>query len=78
MKLKEFLLKKTKARELCIITDCDYIIGATYIDNEDLFISSLNDNLLEKIIKSDHYETFICINNKNEKQEIIAHYISIF
>lgn len=45
MKLREFLTKKTGARELCVITEGGWIVATAWIDYEDLFAlpSRLND-----------------------------------
>lgn len=37
MKLREFLTKKTGARELCVITEGGWIVASAWIDYEDLF-----------------------------------------
>lgn len=55
MKLREFLLRQTKAGDVVIITDYGYQIGCTYIDYEDLFLGSLNPRMLENDVKSNRY-----------------------
>ena len=57
MTLKEYLLKHTKVGDLCVIRIGGWIEGATYIDGEDLFISSLSSNLLEMDFKSSEWGT---------------------
>lgn len=47
MKLKDFLLHKTKVADIVVIREGGWQIGMTMIDNEDLFIHSLNPTLLE-------------------------------
>ena len=46
MKLKDFLMTKTHADQLCIIRDHGWRIAAAYIDSEDLFLSGLHPDLL--------------------------------
>lgn len=77
MNLREFLLTKTRARELCIITDYGYVIGATYIDHEDLFINSLNPRILNEKVNSDSWNKFTFINNDRKAQTVLAHFIEI-
>lgn len=40
MRVQDFCLKKTQAKELCVFRDQGWIVGATWIDYEDLFIIS--------------------------------------
>ena len=50
MKLREVLLHKIPAGSYVEITDQGWRIGFTYIDNEDLFIHSLNPKMLDQIV----------------------------
>ena len=50
MKLSEALLHKIPADSYVEITDQGWRIGFTYIDNEDLFIRSLNPKMLDQIV----------------------------
>lgn len=56
MTLRDFLLHETPAGRLVAIRDCGWQIGCTYIDHEDLFIGSLNPEILKKKVKDHHYE----------------------
>lgn len=56
--VEEYLLKHTEVGDLVEFTSGGWRIGITYIDHEDLFIQSLNKNLLNAKVK---YE------NKNKK-----------
>lgn len=50
--LKEFLLHETKVRDFVFIEDSGWYIGCTIIDDEDLFIESLNPKMLENIVET--------------------------
>ena len=56
MKVREYLLKHTEMGDLVEFTDCGWRIGITYIDSEDLFIQSLNPNLLDAEVKHENKE----------------------
>ena len=47
MKVEEFLRNETKIGDIVIFRDCGWQVGMTRIDNEDLFIFSLNPVMLE-------------------------------
>lgn len=49
--VEEYLLKHTEVGDLVEFTDGGWSIGITYIDSEDLFIQSLNKNLLNAKVK---------------------------
>lgn len=51
MKVEEYLLKHTEVGDLVEFTVGGWRIGITYIDHEDLFIQSLNKNLLNAKVK---------------------------
>ena len=55
MTLRELLLCKTKVDDIIIFRLSGYRIGCTMIDYEDLFIHSIDNNLLEKEIIDYHY-----------------------
>ena len=54
MKLRDFLLYKTKVGEVVLIRENGWQIGCTRIDNEDLFIHSLHPSMLDKEVR--HFE----------------------
>jgi hypothetical protein len=56
MTLSEVLLHKTKVGDLVLIEDCGWQIGCTIIDHEDLFIRSLDENMLSRKVVSFLYE----------------------
>ena len=76
MKLKDFLLYKTRAEELCIICD-PWIIGAVWIDHEDWFVRSLDDRMLSKEVIKDEWKAFDSCDENWKKQAYRAHYIYI-
>jgi hypothetical protein len=49
--VEEYLLKHTEVGDLVEFTSGGWRIGITYIDSEDLFIQSLNKNLLNAKVK---------------------------
>lgn len=51
MKVEEYLRFHTEVGDLVEFTDGGWRIGITYIDSEDLFIQSLNKNLLNAKVK---------------------------
>ena len=61
--LKDFLLKETEAKTLCLITENGYIISTAYIDYEDLFIRYMNPELLKKEVKKIKWETLVIVNS---------------
>ena len=77
MTLKEFLLKKTKVGELCIITDCGYKVGAVWIDHEDLWLGSMHHTLLLHEVKEDCWGSLIVTGKDGIHDVAPAHYIAI-
>ena len=68
MKVKEYLLNHTEIGDLVEFTDGGWRIGITYIDSEDLFIRSLNPNLLDAEVKYENKEKKIYVGGcKNPK-----------
>lgn len=51
MKVEEYLRYHTDVGDLVEFTDGGWRIGITYIDSEDLFIQSLDENLLNAEVK---------------------------
>lgn len=56
MTLREVLLFKTKVDDLILIRKLGWQIGCTIIDHEDLFIRSLDKNMLRTEVKDFRYE----------------------
>lgn len=48
MKLREYLLHETETGEFVVFTRCGWQIGCTFIDAEDLFVESLNPDMLDE------------------------------
>ena len=63
MKVEEYLLKHTEVGDLVEFTDGGWRIGITYIDHEDLFIQSLNKNLLNAKVKYENKDKKLYIGN---------------
>ena len=51
MKVEEYLRFHTDVGDLVEFTDGGWRIGITYVDSEDLFLQSLNENLLNAEVK---------------------------
>lgn len=54
--LREVLLHKTKVGDLVLIEDSGWQIGCTIIDHEDLFVRSLDENMMSRKVTSVRYE----------------------
>lgn len=68
MKVDEYLLKHTEVGDLVEFTYGGWRIGITYIDSEDLFIQSLNPNLLKAKVKHENKDKKLYIGDcKNPK-----------
>lgn len=75
MKLIEFLLKKTNARELCVIRNSGWIVASCWIDYEDLFY--VPDDLANKIVKKDEWDYLSIVNENNAEIKIPCHYVDV-
>lgn len=75
MKLSEFLLHHTQAKELCVICDCGYIIDTCWIDHEDLF--HIQPRLRDKQIKRHEWDYLPTVNKNGTEVKIPCHYIYI-
>ena len=73
MTVGEFCLKKTQVGELCVFRDAGYIIGATYIDREDLF--TMSDRIQNAEVKFDEWGTLTIKTEHGDKIQIPCHYI---
>ena len=56
MNLREFLLSQTNVGDIVLIRDAGWQIGCTIIDNEDLFIYSLNPDMLRRKVRNSYYD----------------------
>lgn len=75
MTLREFLLKKTNALELCVICEDGWITATCWIDYEDLF--HIPPKLENKIVKGDKWDYLTIVNENNASIKIPCHYIDI-
>lgn len=73
MRVQDFCLKKTQAKELCVFRDQGWIVGATWIDYEDLFI--ISHDIRDGVVISDEWGTLPIITEYGDKMEIPCHYI---
>ena len=56
MDLKEFLLHHTNVADIVVIRDNGWQTGCAMIDNEDLFIASLNPAMLRRKVRNSYYD----------------------
>lgn len=75
MTVREFLLNKTKVKELYVVRDCGYIVMTTWIDCEDLFATNPVVDKME--VKSDSYGTIPILDHNGNTIEIDCHYIDV-
>ena len=75
MTLTEFLLKKTKVMELCVIRDSGWIVATCWIDHEDLFC--VPPHLKDRIVKNDEWSYLPIVNKNNAEKEIPCHYVDV-
>lgn len=75
MKLREFLLKKTNVKELCVIRDSGYIVASCWIDYEDLF--HIPHKLADKVVKNDEWGYLSIVNENNVEIKIPCHYVDV-
>ena len=61
MKVEEYLRYHTDVGDLVEFTDGGWRIGITYIDSEDLFLQSLNKNLLNGKVKYENKDKHLYI-----------------
>lgn len=73
MKVREFCMKKTQARELCVIREGGWIVSSAWIDYEDLF--AIHSNIACKKVKSDEWGTLSIVTEHGDKIDIPCHYI---
>ena len=75
--LREFLLKKTKVKELCVVRKHGWIIATAWIDYEDLFCRDMNSWLLDMIVESDEWDFLPIVNENNAEIKVPCHYIDV-
>lgn len=73
--LKEFLLKKTNVRELCVIRESGWIVATCWIDYEDLF--AIHPKLVDKLVKGDEWGYLEVVNENNACIKIPCHYVDV-
>ena len=61
MKVEEFLRYHTDVGDLVEFTEDGWRIGVTYVDSEDLFLQSLNKNLLNAKVKYENKDRHLYI-----------------
>lgn len=75
MELRDFLHKKTNAKELCIIREDGWIAASCWIDYEDLFV--IPQNLSQKAVKKDEWGYIGIVNENNSEIKIPCHCIDV-
>lgn len=69
----EFCLHHTQVGELCVFRDTGYIVGSTWIDNEDLF--AIHDKIRNAEMKSHSWGTISITTEHGDKLDVPCHYI---
>lgn len=69
----DFCRHKTQATELCVLCDGGWIVGAVWIDYEDIF--RIPDSLKDKIVTRDYWKELSIVNEHGEHMKIPAHFI---
>lgn len=75
MTLRDFLLKQTNARELCVIRDNGWIVASCWIDYEDLF--AIPQRLAENFVKNDEWGYLNIVDANNIEIKIPCHYVDV-
>ena len=75
MELREFLLRKTRVGELCMIREEGWIIASYWIDNEDLFL--IHPKIAKRKVKKDQWGHIYITNNFGAQTQVVCHYIDI-
>ena len=75
--LKEFLLHRTRALQLCTIRSGGWVEGATWIDYEDLFIHSLDRDTLDKKVESYEMGTLKVLDADGNKVDVPCMHIDL-
>ena len=71
--VREFCLHKTQAMELCVLCDEGWIVGAVWIDHEDIF--RIPDSLKDQKVTRHYWKELTIVNADGEKMKIPAHFI---
>lgn len=71
--VSKFCLYRTQALELCVLCDGGWVVGAVWIDHEDIF--RIPDSLKNKTVTSDYWDELTIVNKNGEKMKIPAHFI---
>lgn len=71
--VREFLLKRTQVKELCVITDSGYIVATAWIDYEDLF--AIHPKIADMLVKSHKWDTLDIVDSHGKVREVPCHYI---
>ena len=71
MTVVQFCLTQTQVGELCVFRSDGYILGSTWIDNEDLF--TINHIIRDKKVKSDEWGTLEITTEHGDKIQIPCH-----
>lgn len=73
MNVKEFLLRHTNVKELCVLRHGGYVIATVWIDYEDLF--EIPPNIALKEVKGNEWGTLPIITEHGDKIAVPCHYI---
>lgn len=77
MKLGDFLLHKTNAGELCVITEAGWLVATFWIDHEDLFCRNMPTEMANKKIIHEYWGDLTIVNENNNPVKIPCHFIDL-
>lgn len=72
MRVQDFCLKKTQAKELCVFRDQGWLLEQ-HVDYEDLFM--ISHDIRDGVVISDEWGTLPIVTEHGDKMEIPCHYI---
>lgn len=75
--LSDFLLYKTKTRELCAVCQSRWVVAMFYIDSEDLFVVNIHPWIRDATVLYDEWKKLKVRTADGDKVEIDCHYIYI-
>ena len=75
--LKEFLLHRARILQLCTIRSSGWIEGTAWIDYEDLFINSLDEDTLDKKVESYEMGTLNVLDADGNKIDVPCMHIDL-
>lgn len=75
MSVIEFLCKKTRVGELCVIRESGYIVATAYIDAEDIF--RVHESLASSEVQKDSWGTLDIVNKSGREVTVPCHFVDV-